>query len=126
MTVVIGGSYQGKLDFVRRELVDSDEGVYTCCADEPHADLSMRVIDKFHLLILAQIRAGISTMQYLEENYEYLRGKLIIADDISCGVVPIDSEMRRWREETGRALNYLTFRADSAYRIFCGLGAKMK
>ena len=51
---------------------------------------------------------------------------VIIADDISCGVVPIEADIRLWREETGRALTALAACSDTVTRVFCGLPARIK
>lgn len=54
------------------------------------------------------------------------KDSIIICTDISCGVVPVDDELRRWREETGFMLNYLSQNADSVTRIFFGLEQRLK
>ena len=51
---------------------------------------------------------------------------VVIADDIFCGVVPLEAETRLWREETGRALTALAREADTVTRIFCGLPMRLK
>lgn len=51
---------------------------------------------------------------------------VIIAEDIFCGVVSLDEEIRAWREDTGRALTALAFQCDTVTRVFCGLPLKIK
>jgi adenosyl cobinamide kinase/adenosyl cobinamide phosphate guanylyltransferase len=62
----------------------------------------------------------------MNENRIFLKPKIIICNDISCGVVPIDSEIRLWRESVGRILTILSKHADEVVRLFCGLGTKIK
>ena len=51
---------------------------------------------------------------------------MLIGVDFSCGVVPMDAEMRRWRDENGRPNNYLSARAERVVRMFCGLPQVLK
>ena len=51
---------------------------------------------------------------------------IIISDEIGCGIVPEDSEERLWREETGRCLCDIAKRCDEVWRVFCGIGIKIK
>jgi adenosyl cobinamide kinase/adenosyl cobinamide phosphate guanylyltransferase len=54
-----------------------------------------------------------------------LKNKIIICDDISSGVVPMGSEMRKWREVVGRVLALLSKNADEVVRVFCGIGSRI-
>ena len=124
MTLVIGGAYQGKLDYVLEN--NPGKTVFHCDAENPKMDLSMDIINSMHLMILAQIRAEIDTMVYLHEKLPELKNKTLISDDISCGIVPIDSEMRKWREVTGRSLALLSKNSDGIIRVFCGIESRIK
>ena len=55
-----------------------------------------------------------------------LSGKILICEDISCGVVPMDAETREWREAVGRMNAALAAQADTVTRIFCGLPLELK
>jgi len=124
MLLIIGGAYQGKLDYATNRL--PEQSVFTCSADDPSFNADYQIIDKFHLLVLAQLRADIDTLDWIEQNTELLNGKTIIADDINSGVVPIEAEMRRWRELLGRSLGLLTRQADEVVRLFCGIPTRLK
>ena len=52
--------------------------------------------------------------------------KILICEDISCGVVPMDAEAREWREAVGRMNAALAAQADTVTRIFCGLPLELK
>ena len=52
--------------------------------------------------------------------------KVIIMDDIFCGVVPADPELRAWRELCGRTLTALAQKADKVTRLFCGIPKTLK
>ena len=55
-----------------------------------------------------------------------LSEKILICEDISCGVVPMDAEAREWREAVGRMNAVLAAQADTVTRIFCGLPLELK
>jgi adenosyl cobinamide kinase/adenosyl cobinamide phosphate guanylyltransferase len=123
MILIIGGAYQGKLSYVMENY--PGKTVYHCDADTPEMDFSADVFNSMHLLVLAQIRAGIDTPGYLHDNLPAMKDKIIICNDISCGVVPISSETRQWREATGRCLVLLSKNADEVIRLFCGIGSRI-
>lgn len=125
MILIIGGAYQGKLDYVKENYGIGDD-IYTCSETTAFPDFSKSALNCFHLLVLAQIRNNIDHPDFLREHMLLLKDKIIISDDIFCGVVPIEHEMRIWRETLGRSLAYLSKNADEVYRVFCGLGTKLK
>ena len=51
---------------------------------------------------------------------------VLLADDVSCGVVPVDETARAWREDTGRFLTELAARSARVTRVFCGLPLRLK
>ena len=124
MVFVIGGAYQGKLDYVAENY--PGRSVYQCSIDDPDIDLSASVINSIHFLSLAQLRKDIDPLVYLSDIMPMLREKIIICDDISCGVVPIESEARKWRENVGRSMTMLSKNADEVIRVFCGIGSRIK
>lgn len=123
---VIGGAYQGKLDFVLAKQNTLATQVYTCSADSVEIDWHLPVIDKIHMLFWAQQQKGIDSQKYIAEHRAELQDHWIICDDLSAGIVPIDSETRAWRETVGRCSVYLATQAEEVYRIFCGLATQLK
>ena len=124
MILVIGGAYQGKLTYVMEN--HPGKKVFQCNAENPEMDLSADIINSIHLLVLAQIRAGIDTLTYLHEKLPDINGKIIVCDDISCGVVPVDQESREWRETVGRCLGLISKNADEVIRVYCGIAGNLK
>ena len=55
-----------------------------------------------------------------------LSEKILICEDISCGVVPMDAEAREWREAVGRMNAMLASKAERVTRLFCGLPLELK
>ncbi len=62
----------------------------------------------------------------IKKDCESVRTVVIISDEIGCGIVPIGSFDRCWREVTGRVLTRLAARAEGVYRVTCGLERKIK
>lgn len=118
MVLLIGGAYQGKkaLAKARYDLHDSD--IFTC--DGARLDLSRRCIAHLERYTLACVKAG------LTPSLDGLSDKILICDDISCGVVPMDKLDRAWREVTGRFLTALAEQAETVTRVFCGLPLELK
>lgn len=108
MKLIIGGAYQGKKDYAA-----------THYPQEP-------VILDFHKVVLDWIRSGENPPQYFAAHLSEYQDKILICDDISCGIVPIEPLMRRWREDLGRVLVQVAKESDEVVRVFCGLGTKIK
>ncbi len=76
--------------------------------------------------VLGCVRRGESAVDYFKERREIWTDKVLIGLDFSCGVVPMDAEMRLWREENGRLNNCLAGDAERVVRLFCGLPQELK
>ena len=72
------------------------------------------------------ILKDINSLQYIKENINFFKDKIIISDEISSGIVPLKKEDRMWREETGKCLQYLSKESSCVYRIFCGIPTIIK
>lgn len=125
MVLIFGGAYQGKLDFAMKKFNIKDTDIFTCTEDSL-PDFSKKIIDRAELFFLKCVKDGIEPRDILCENINMLQDKIVIARDISQGIVPIDSVQRAWREASGRAMMYLAGEAEEVYRVFCGLSEKLK
>jgi len=117
MTLIIGGAFQGKLDFAKKHFGLTDSQICDC---EKEHDLSKSCIYHFEKYILSRIENNQPVDFVPAEN------QIIICEDIFCGVVPVDPKLREWREETGRICAKLSKESDEVYRIFCGLEQRIK
>lgn len=105
MKLYIGGAYQGQEELARKE--------------NPGAD----IITDFHLLL--KVFNG-DPRAFAENFYCEHHDAVVIADEIGCGVVPIDHSDRAWREAAGRALCVLAQKSESVTRVICGIGVRIK
>ena len=124
MTLIIGGAYQGKLAFARETFSLAEEDVFTCSGTE--IDFSKPCINALEEFTLACIRQGADPIAFLREHRAQWERTIFICQDLFCGVVPIDTELRSWRHTTGLVCQYLSREADRVSRIFCGLEQRLK
>ena len=124
MVLVFGGAYNGKLDFVKEKFNVNEDDIFYCGVNE--IDFSKKVIYGFHKFTYNNILKDINSLNYIKENINLLKDKIIIADEISSGIVPLKKEDRMWREETGRCLQYLSKESSCVYRVFCGIPTIIK
>ena len=125
MILIFGGAYQGKLDYALERFNLTDSDVYKCGETEgpPENKKIIYEIDKWILdLVKADIDIEKATRQFIEINPD----AIVICNDISCGIVPIDPVMRKWREAVGRTLAALSQKSDEVVRLFCGIPTRIK
>ena len=118
MILIIGGAYQGKLDFARNTLGVCD--IYTCTGEM--IDFSHGCIYKIEEFTFAHP----DPVGYFEAHRAQWQDSVLILEDIFSGVVPMGQENRAWRQRTGRLAQYLSREADRVSRIFCGLEQRLK
>lgn len=119
MELIIGGAYQGKRDYAIAKYDLSPQDIVTCTVDAP-PERTQRCIDHLESYVLYCIQQGI------EPDASFPADAVLIGRDIFSGVVPMDPELRLWREETGRFYAQLTRQADHVTRLFCGLPQVLK
>ena len=107
MIFVIGPMFSGKREYLRKALNLTPE------------ELS------------AKAAFDVETLAAGEENLEDLAARLsqydfVIANEVGCGVVPMEAEQRRFRERAGRLSCLLAQRADTVIRVCCGLPQVLK
>ena len=120
MILIIGGAYQGKLDFAKYAFGLADADIHTC--DAGKIDFSKRCIYK-----IEEFTFGYSDpIACFKANRDRWENSILICEDIFCGVVPLSEENRAWRQRTGRLCQYLSKEATQVSRIFCGLEQRLK
>ena len=120
MILIIGGAYQGKLDFAKDTFGITDADVHTC--DGSQIDFSKQCIYKIEEFTIHHD----DPIGYFKSHREDWQDSILILQDIFCGVVPMGAENRAWRQRTGRLAQYLSKEATQVSRIFCGLEQRLK
>ena len=125
MILIFGGAYQNKTDFTK-DRFGFNQGEIFFCSTETEINYDYPVIDKLHLFVLGMIKRNADPIDYIMKHMDDLKDKIIVCDDISCGIVPLGKDMRLYRDQLGKIMQLLSREANEVYRIFCGLGDKIK
>lgn len=127
MTVlVIGGSFQGKLGYAIDQYGLLESEILDAGCAEAEWNQEKKCINRLHLLVKRLLQEGKTLDQIRGTVLPLLMDKIVICDDISCGIIPLDPFEREWRETVGRVLTALAASADQVVRIQCGLSQIIK
>lgn len=126
MILIFGGAYQGKKDFAVDKFGIKENDIFECGKDLEDLPNDRRLINNADQFVLGLVERGLNPEAYFARNMDKFKDNIIIFQDISCGIVPMDKTERKWREENGRALILCAKGADEVYRVFCGIGCKVK
>ncbi len=141
MILIFGGAYQGKLEYAKENWNIADDEIFTC-TEKPQLDSDKRVYYALEKFIYACVLEGkeprdvisqlldmpltVESNNTVNASAAENSSKIFIVNDISQGVVPIEADRRAWREAVGRTMLWLGKNADEVYRVFCGLGQRIK
>ncbi len=127
MKLVIGGTAQGKLEYILLKYDAQKNMVWDgVLPNDRKLNKNIVIINHFHQWVKSRMVSGgcpeDEIMSFLDCNEDCI----IICDEIGNGIVPIDPFEREYRERTGRILVQLAMRAEEVERIICGIGQKIK
>ena len=125
MILIFGGAYQGKLAYALERFKAIESDVYRC-GDDVNMPKGKKIIYEIDKWILALVKNNIDTEKAMRQFVDGNQDVVVICNDISCGVVPLDPELRKWREEAGRALAMLSRISDEVIRLFCAIPTRIK
>ena len=126
MVLIIGGAYQGMLEYAMEKTHYRSTDVYNCTRDKVEIDFSKRIINNVDELCYACLKADRNPVKYMAARRSKWAKSVIILNDISCGLVPMDPTDRAYRESVSRMAMYLVSEADAVIRVFAGLGKRLK
>lgn len=107
MIFVTGPLFAGKREYIRSTLSWSEE------------EFARRAVWD-----VQELAAGRADLTALAE--ELAQRDVVIATEVGGGVVPVEPEQRRAREDAGRLACLLAERADTVVRVCCGLPMVLK
>lgn len=132
MVLVVGAEFCGKTEFVTEKfgtafIIDGSN-----CSKEDI--LNAEAVCNFNLYIKRSLNNKNMTGNDCEDYFDKLlkeilaknKDCIIITNEIGLGLVPIDSFDRHYREMTGRICTKFAKAADEVYRVFYGIGTKIK
>ena len=129
MILVVGGAFQGKKEYVKKQfaLAVEDFADGAVCGEE---DLYRAgAVLHFHEYVRRCLEAGESPEALAAFTDGLLRANpdvILICNALGSGVVPVDAFDRSWREATGRLCCRLAGEAVKVFRVVCGIGTVIK
>lgn len=124
MELIVGGAYQGKLDYARERFpqVDWVDGA-SCTLEEL---LGAGGVYRFHAFLDRQMRQGEDVRALPKLIMEKDPDIVIVSDEVGYGVVPVDAHERAFREAVGRVCCDLAAEARRVHRVVCGVGTVIR
>lgn len=122
MIFVFGGCYQGKTDFIKEKFIVNEKDIYYCKNDVNFSYKVLNLDDYIPYLVDNDVLVS----KYIEENINLFKDKIIFMTDTSCGVVPVDTRLRKIREEVSRVMVLFSKNSNEVYRVHCGISVKLK
>ncbi len=137
MRLVIGGSWQGKREYVKRKYGLGDAEICQATPqDFPEEALRggrIRCISGLHhcirRLMAEEQKAEDTAAAVLERLRAWIVNcpeLILVCDEVGGGIVPAERKERDYRECVGRVLCGLAGEAESVERVCCGLGQTIK
>ena len=126
MVLIFGGSYQGKLAYALERFKLSESDVYRCNDEDSTMPKNKKIIYETDKWILALVKSDIDVDEAIRQFVGNNQDAIVICNDISCGVVPSDPVLRKWREAAGRSLAVLSQVSDEVVRLFCAIPTRIK
>ena len=105
MILVLGGRYQGKHEFVKKNFRSFDILEFDELINDPD---------------------GVQGFIGRLSNDGNTDRTVVVANENSSGIIPDDPEEIRFREDYNRELIRISEEAEEVYRVFCGIGMKIK
>ena len=128
MRMIIGGAWQGQLDWAKKYYqevcwIDGKtcflDDIYTCEGIYDFHEYIKRIMMKEH-----EEKRELENLakKLISENPDIL----IVSDEIGYGLVPVDAFERRYREQTGRICTELASFSKEVVRVVMGIGMVIK
>lgn len=127
MEIYIGGSSQGKLEYVLAKKDYGKESVIEGALLNPLTDSGgYKIINHFNEFVRNYVDKPEVIDNFIRQLIEKREDIIIISDQIGCGIVPVDKAEREWRELHGRVMCQIVACAGHVERIICGIGQVIK
>ena len=124
MELIIGGAFQGKTDYAKKEypsLIWKESG--DMCEEEL---LSAEGILNFQEYIKKELREGRNPGNVGELLLKKNSGAVVVSEEVGYGLVPVDAFEREYREAVGRICTKLASGSHKVTRVICGIGMVIK
>lgn len=126
ITLVTGGAYQGKTDFVCGHFGLDAKDITDGSACDFKEVFSAKCIKSYHRLIERLIAHGDDCVHFTHQLCDGNSDVIIILDEIGCGVIPAERAERKRRELTGKCGCIIAQESGAVIRVTCGLPVYIK
>ena len=144
MIFIIGGREQGKIAYAmklwekrtleRRKTKDlstvlnRSKNPEACGRLETDEQTIMQadLITHFELFVRREMEAGRDPYVFAERLMQENPDAFVTADEIGCGIVPMEAFERDYRETDGRICQRIAAYSEEVHRVICGLGMRIK
>lgn len=128
MELFIGAAGQNKLENVtlKLDLMNCKTADGADCNDEEFAEA--RIVNHVHLYVknhLQQLKTDEGQERFFQCLFEQ-ENKILIGDEIGCGIIPLDAGEREYREIYGRMMCRIAQNARRVTRLICGVHQVIK
>lgn len=140
MQFIHGGAYNGKSKWVRENFLEIQNWIRLFDAEAmpfPRDHEGTVVMEGLEYLVLSQVKKGMNVEEIRSGFLSFLKEwkiwentssweVIIIGSDITKGVVPMEEEVRRWRDAAGWVYQDVSSHSEKVFEIWFGLGAALK
>lgn len=124
MVFIIGGAFQGKMEYALKNYGLNENDIYK--SSDINDIFNAGLITDYHLIIKKMMSDNIDPVEMTKRVCIDNKNAVIIMDEIGCGIIPVDKSEREWRENTGRCGCILSRNAEKVIRIICGIPIVLK
>ncbi len=126
MILIIGGAWQGKKRFALEQCSLREEELINGETCEKDAVFIAAGITHFETYLKRfPVEEG-QADAYAAALFKKNPGLVILANELGCGIVPVDAQDRAWREMCGRVNTQIAALSEQVYRVICGIGVRIK
>lgn len=132
MKLIIGGAFQGKRDFAFH-LVEKEPGRALLADGETDSldqalccDILCGFQEYVRRFFIEEADGDRKLREFIDCLIKENPGVIVTANELGCGIVPIEKNDRILRERSGDACQFLAGFSDEVYRVVCGLPVLIK
>lgn len=124
MELIIGGAFQGKLEYAKSLYPEIRwiEGETCSCQELEHG----AGVNHFERYIRKMLRDNGDVSELAADLIKKNPDVVLISEEVGYGVVPVDAFERRYREAVGRVCTELAAFSKKVHRVVCGVGMVIK
>jgi len=126
MILVIGGVFQGKKAYVKERFKLEDEQMLNGEKCQQEDIYSCKCIYHFHEWVRQRLKEEFDFSTFPDILRRRNPDVIVVANELGCGIVPVNAFDREFREITGRLCTQIAADSRQVHRVVCGIGTVIK